>query len=760
MNREYGLRKTVMGIVLSGMIGLLSACGSGSGGGGSVAATSVAPTIAPRFAYTANFNDGTVSMYTVNAATGQLRHNGYALAGINPISVTVDPGGKFAYVANRGTNDVSAYTIGVNGTLTQIACSVGCSVAIAGNFQAGISPWSVTIDPSGKFAYVANSGSNDVSAYSINPDGTLTQILCGAVSPCAFNGLNYLDTFQAGNSPQSITVDPTGKFAYVANSFNGVNGNSISAYSITSTGKLTRIDADPNTAGIQDFLAGTSPWSVTVDPTGKFAYVANSFNGGLTGNSVITYAINPSSGMLTTIGFISSGGTQPQSVTVHPSGKFAYVTNYLSGGVTGYSIGSTGVLATLTQPVGGWATGTNPFGVTIDPSGKFAYVANQGSNDVSTYGINPDGTFTILRTIAGRSGNLAMAMTKGTAVTYTPKFAYVANQTSSNISTYSIGSTGALTSLGVPAATGTTPSFMAITPSGKFAYVAVFGAGAVMAHPINTDGTLGAGKTVAVVSNIHAVTVDPSGQFVYAVDNVNKVISAYTMNPSTGALTSAGAGVSTGGAPTSVTVDPTGRFAYVANSSTGDFSAYSIAPATGVLSQILCGGGVGCNGNNFAAGTSPNSVTVDPTGKFVYVANNVPSGSVSAYSINPGNGVLTAVAGSPFATGGGNSSVVTIDPSGKFAYVANGSSNNISVFSINPGTGVLGGSTTTPTGANTPVSVAIDPSGKFAYVANYNSDNATTFSIDAGTGALTSLGTTGTAGATGPWSVTTTGAIQ
>jgi hypothetical protein len=62
VNREYGLRKTVMGIALLGMIGLLSACGSGSGGG-SVAATSVAPTIAPRFAYAANFNDGTVSMY-------------------------------------------------------------------------------------------------------------------------------------------------------------------------------------------------------------------------------------------------------------------------------------------------------------------------------------------------------------------------------------------------------------------------------------------------------------------------------------------------------------------------------------------------------------------------------------------------------------------------------------------------------------------------------------------------------------------------
>ena len=445
MNSIYGWRNTIVGVALLGLIGLIAACSGGGGGGGGGGGSAAAPNNVPRFAYTANFYDGTVSMYTVNAATGQLRHNGYALAGVNPISVTVDPSGKFAYVANRGASDVSAYTIGVNGTLTKIVCSVGCS--IAGNFLAGTSPYSVTVDPTGKFAYVANNFNgapgNSVSAYTINAStGALAAV---AGSP-----------FVAGVSPISVTIDPTGKFAYAAN----YGSSDVSAYLInTSTGALTPIDADPNTAGIQNFLAGTNPMSVTIDPTGKFAYVANSFNGGITGNSVIAYSINPTSGVLTTIGIISSAGTSPLSVTVHPSGKFAYVTNYISGGVTGYSIGSTGVLSMLLQPAGGWATGTNPYGVTIDPSGKFAYVANQGSNDVSTYGINPDGTLTVLRTIAGRSGNLAIAMTRGTAaVSYTPKFAYVANLTSSDVSAYSINTTtGVLTSLGAAVAAGTSP---------------------------------------------------------------------------------------------------------------------------------------------------------------------------------------------------------------------------------------------------------------------------------------------------------------
>ena len=93
----------------------LAACG---GGGSSAAPT--ANTV-PRFAYVANNEDNTVSGYTVNATTGQLRHNGYALTGTSPQSVAIDPSGKFVYLANYGSADVSAYTISAGGALTPVA---------------------------------------------------------------------------------------------------------------------------------------------------------------------------------------------------------------------------------------------------------------------------------------------------------------------------------------------------------------------------------------------------------------------------------------------------------------------------------------------------------------------------------------------------------------------------------------------------------------------------------------------------------------
>ncbi len=133
MKSKFGLT----GISILLVLAPLTACGGGGGG-----AASAPPNNVPRFAYVANANDNTVSIFTVNAATGQLRHNGYITTEVSPHSVSVDPSGKFAYVANWGSNTISAYTINAStGALT----SVGAAV------PAGTWPYAVTVDPTGKF---------------------------------------------------------------------------------------------------------------------------------------------------------------------------------------------------------------------------------------------------------------------------------------------------------------------------------------------------------------------------------------------------------------------------------------------------------------------------------------------------------------------------------------------------------------------------------------------------------------------------------
>ena len=65
------------------------------------------------------------------------------------------------------------------------------------------------------------------------------------------------------------------------------------------------------------------------------------------------------------------------------------------------------------------------------------------------------------------------------------------------------------------------------------------------------------------------------------------------------------------------------------------------------------------------------AVTVDPAGKFLFVANSV-SSDVSVFSIAANTGVLSQVTGSPFPTGAGmDISGIAVSPDGKTVYVSN-----------------------------------------------------------------------------------------
>jgi 6-phosphogluconolactonase (cycloisomerase 2 family) len=83
-----------------------------------------------------------------------------------------------------------------------------------------------------------------------------------------------------------------------------------------------------------------------------------------------------------------------------------------------------------------------------------------------------------------------------------------------------------------------------------------------------------------------AIAIDPTAQFIYVINNIqSNLISGFTINATTGALTLIGA-FPTGGGPQAVAVDPSGRFVYVAYSGDPDaITRYSINTTTGELEQ-------------------------------------------------------------------------------------------------------------------------------------------------------------------------------
>src|SRR6185436_18127484 len=114
----------------------------------------------------------------------------------------------------------------------------------------------------------------------------------------------------------------------------------------------------------------------------------------------------------------------------------------------------------------------------------------------------------------------------------------------------------------------------------------------------------------------------------------------YRIDAASGALLP-GATVAAGSEPMAVTVHPSGRFLYTASIESNDISAYTIDSATGALAPVP--------GSPFPGG-DPYALGVDASGRFLYVTNyNL--NSVSGYAIDPLTGSLTPVPGSPFTAG-------------------------------------------------------------------------------------------------------------
>jgi YVTN family beta-propeller protein len=337
-----------------------------------------------------------------------------------------------------------------------------------------VDPQSIAVDPAGKFAYVMSGGcSGGIGGYvSMYTINPSTGALASIAPP--------VWTHDYGSYPQSVTVAPSGKFVYVTNSGNlwDPDAGSVAMYSIdAATGALKSIGT------INGSCPGLCfPSSVVVDPSGKFAYVAS--GGGGFPYNIEMYTINATTGVLTSIGSIAAG-TDAASVVVDPSGKFAYVANAndgSAGNVSMYAINTTtGALASR----GTIAAGTGPVSVAVDLSGNFAYVTNSGSNDISLYTIDATtGGLTSTGTIAAGTGPVSVAVDPA------GKFAYVANSGSNDVAMYTInGNTGSLTLIGMIAA-GLSPTSIAIHPSGNFAYVTNSGSNDVSMYGIGSAGTL------------------------------------------------------------------------------------------------------------------------------------------------------------------------------------------------------------------------------------------------------------------------------
>jgi 6-phosphogluconolactonase len=261
--------------------------------------------------------------------------------------------------------------------------------------------------------------------------------------------------------------------------------------------------------------------------------------------------------------------------------------------------------------------------------------------------------------------------------------------------------TGKLAFLNQQPSGGIGPCHLAVDRAGKCVLAANYGSGSVTALAIQPDGRLG-GSRMSVQHHgsslnperqagphAHFITSDPANHFALACDLGLDQVLIYRLRAEDPALL---------GPPALVSVKP---------------------------------------------GAGPRHLAFDPSGRFVYVINEIDS-TLTVFAYDGERGAmkeLQSLSTLPEGFQGANTAAeVQVHPSGKFVYGSNRGHNTIAVFAVDPKSGRLAFIEHVPTQGKTPRHFALDPSGNWLLAENQDSDTVVVFRVDAKTGRLSPTG--------------------
>jgi len=322
-------------------------------------------------------------------------------------------------------------------------------------------------------------------------------------------------------------------------------------------------------------------------------------------------------------------------------------------GIVGYTINAT--TGTLV-PLPGGSFGGSGFinGLAVTRDRKFLYAADPDTGVIWAFKIESSGALIQIPGSPFTTGSAGPFQFPFSVLTSpVADLLFMTDFGTGILTTFTIGVDGSLTPQGSSIAVGANPASpfrAAITPDGRFTYQTPSTPGQIAGFSIATNGALATitGGRVLTVTRPSDVTIEPSGQFLYAAivdgtpENVPPAVLGFAINPVTGVLTSLPSSPLTlAGSPFSLAADASGRFLYVGNAgpdSTG-VSGFSIDSNTGAATTIP--------GASIPTGSLSISMAVDPSAQFLYVGLNGSQG-IQAFRIDQQTGALTEINGSPF----------------------------------------------------------------------------------------------------------------
>ena len=277
---------------------------------------------------------------------------------------TIGTAGKFLFAANEQSSNISVFSIDpATGVLALVP---GSPFLTGGGSGSGVS---LGVTPDNQFLFATSSGSNNITVFSIAPNGTLTAI---AGSPFAVGGI-----------PDGIKVSPDGRFLAVAL----ISTDAVAIFTIASNGALTAVPGSPFPAAAFGAVAG-----VDINCSGSLLFGGEAT---VAGTNIDVFSMG-SNGALTPIPgspFNNQGtGDNSNAVVLSPNDKQLFVSNQVSNTITVFDVASDGALSLVAgSPFA--APGGIPTVMATNEAGTLLYAYTSGGA-VSVFRIAADGTLT------------------------------------------------------------------------------------------------------------------------------------------------------------------------------------------------------------------------------------------------------------------------------------------------------------------------------------------------------------------------------
>jgi 6-phosphogluconolactonase len=310
------------------------------------------------------------------------------------------------------------------------------------------------------------------------------------------------------------------------------------------------------------------------------------------------------------------------------------------------------------------------------------------------------GTLKPLHRTAGAENPFFLALAPDRKTLYSIHAKQFGGKDNEQVAAYQVvGRTGELKLLNRQSAEGTAACYLDVDKTGKALVVANYSSGSVASLPVKADGSLG--EKASFVQHkgastnpqrqkephAHCIVVSPDNKYAFAADLGIDQILCYKLDPATAKLTPNDppfAKAPAGAGPRHLTFHPSGKWVYVINELLNSVTVFDYDAATGKLTekQTISTLPADFKGTSYCA-----DLKITPDGKYLYGTNRGHD-SIAGYRIGE-DGKLALVAIEPSLGKGPQNLAITGD--GGWLFCANMPGNNLAVFKIDAQTGRLKG---------------------------------------------------------------------